>query len=339
MKIEERLLTIVFLIVGFASYGQQKTALHHNGSATLYSGLYQFTDAYNNAVAGDTIYLPGGTFSNFPTLNKHLVIYGIGVHPDSAAATGETIISGNLSIQGTADSLELHGLHVNGNIRITYNQKSDNVLINRCMMTEFETTGNFSTPSSNLLIKESIILGNVNFENVTSSTISNSLIEGRVFNGSSNAFVNNIFFYENTSTIYHTINNCDNSLFSSNVFLRSNASIHSSTDFSTFTNNVFANTIPAGSNTWTGNYMNTTLTSFFVNQTGYTPNFYHDYHLTAPTTYLGLDGTEVGIFGGLYPLKLGNIPENPHVSSKTIAPQTSVNGDLNIQIQVNAQNN
>ena len=338
MKIELSIITLAFLFLGNLSFSQQKTALHHNGTTTIFSGASQFNDAYANAVTGDTIYLPGGIFNSYPTLDKSLVIYGIGVHPDSAMATGETVLTSNLTISGNADSLEIHGLHINGAINISYNQKADYVLINRCLMQEFNASGTYANPCSDLLIKESIILGNLFFSNVTASTVSNSLVGLRVHNGSGNAYLNNIFFYDySVAYINQTISNTDNCLFANNVFLRSNEGIYTGTDFATFSNNVFADSIPPNSNTFTGNYMNTPLSTFFVNQSGYTPDFYHDYSLTAPTTYLGLDGTEVGIFGGLYPLKLGNIPENPHISSKTIAPQTSANGDLNIQIQINAQ--
>jgi hypothetical protein len=47
----------------------------------------------------------------------------------------------------------------------------------------------------------------------------------------------------------------------------------------------------------------------------------------------------VGIYGGLFPYKEGAVPLNPHISLKNIAPQTDVNGDLNIQLKVNAQDN
>ena len=338
MKIKSSIITLAFLLLGNLSFSQQKTALHHNGNTTIFSGATQFNDAYTNAVTGDTIYLPGGIFNSYPILDKSIVIYGIGVHPDSSLVTGETILSGSIYINGNADSLELHGLHINGHITINYNQKADYVLINRCLMTDFNINGSNTNPCSDLLIKESIILGNLIFSNATASTVSNSLIGLRVYNGSGNAYLNNIFFYDySVAYANQTISSTDNCLFANNVFLRSNEGIYTNTDFATFSNNVFADTILPGSNAFTGNYMNTSLSTFFVNQSGYTPDFYHDYSLTAPTTYLGLDGTEVGIFGGLYPLKLGNIPENPHISSKTIAPQTSANGDLNIQIQINAQ--
>lgn len=49
----------------------------------------------------------------------------------------------------------------------------------------------------------------------------------------------------------------------------------------------------------------------------------------------------MGIYGGLpnYTFKEGCVPFNPHIISKTIAPNTDVNGHLNINIKVGAQDN
>ena len=87
------------------------------------------------------------------------------------------------------------------------------------------------------------------------------------------------------------------------------------------------------------NYTNIPQANIFVNQTGTTFNYTHDYHLQAPTTYLGTDGTQVGIYGGTFPYKEGAVPLNPHIQLKNIAPTTDANGDLQIQIQVKAQDN
>jgi hypothetical protein len=54
---------------------------------------------------------------------------------------------------------------------------------------------------------------------------------------------------------------------------------------------------------------------------------------------LGTDGNQVGIYGGVFPYKELAIPVNPNIISKTISPQTNASGELNIQVQVKAQNN
>lgn len=75
----------------------------------------------------------------------------------------------------------------------------------------------------------------------------------------------------------------------------------------------------------------------FINQSGNIFDYNQDYHLVDPATYLGIDNTEVGIYGGMYPIKDGAVPQNPHIQTKSVAPITDVNGDLQIEIQVEAQ--
>jgi hypothetical protein len=54
---------------------------------------------------------------------------------------------------------------------------------------------------------------------------------------------------------------------------------------------------------------------------------------------LGEDLSQVGVYGGLFPLKEGFVPQNPHINYKNISAGTDENGLLNIQINVNAQEN
>ncbi len=57
-------------------------------------------------------------------------------------------------------------------------------------------------------------------------------------------------------------------------------------------------------------------------------------HLTeeAAATYLGTDGTEVGIYGGLSPFTL--MPDNPLVTKCDVANQTTEDGKLTVEIEV-----
>ena len=115
--------------------------------------------------------------------------------------------------------------------------------------------------------------------------------------------------------------------------------VHNLCESNTFIKNVFAFIPSAGLNTFTDNYNSVVLNTVFVNQSGYAFNYANDYHLLNPTMYLGTDGSQVGIYGGMFPYKEGAVPSNPHFQLKNIAPTTDVNGDLNIQIQVEAQDN
>ena len=59
-----------------------------------------------------------------------------------------------------------------------------------------------------------------------------------------------------------------------------------------------------------------------------------DYQLNdeAKATYLGTDGTEIGIYGGIMPFKA--TPTNPHISDMKVAQKTTESGNLKVEITV-----
>ena len=57
----------------------------------------------------------------------------------------------------------------------------------------------------------------------------------------------------------------------------------------------------------------------------------------SPLHNAGTDGTDIGIYGGLFPWKEGSVPFNPHIQTKTIGNITDGNGNLQINIKVKAQ--
>ena len=316
-------------------FAQQKTALQSNGTTTIFDGASQFTNAYNAAVDGDTIYLPGGLISSI-TLNKSLTIFGVGYHPDSTTATGKTIINGSITLQQDADSSHIEGLELTGGFATSNNHKVDYLTITRCYFNDLSFGGTGATPCSQVNIKECVIKGDILLNNVTYSNLTNNIIEGKVSNGTYNSILNNVFL---SVDYYATLTNTDNSIMHNNVFFKNVGAYHvyHSCDYSNFSNNIFVYTPPAGTNTLTNNFYNIDISTVFVNQIGNVFDFSHDYHLINPATYQGLDNTNVGVFGGLYPFKEGTNPQTPHIQSQTISTHTNATGDLNIQIEVEAQ--
>lgn len=336
------LLVLCFCNVTFI-YGQQKVALHSNGTTTIFGGANPFTDAYNASINGDTLYLPGGTIPYPTTINKSLVIIGAGHYPDSTIATGKTVLTGNLAISEDADNLWIEGIELTGNISFTNNHKVDSVVIKRCKFNSISYNGTGATPCINNNIIENVITGEAVFTNATSSMFSNNIINGQIANANNIGISNNILLFNsgatgNPSTL--TFNNVNNCFISNNIVFRTvgGANWVSSGALNTFANNIFGVVPATGTSTWVNNYYSIVLTSLFVSQTGNVFNYVHDYHLVSPATYTGIDGTQVGIYGGLYPWKNGSVPQNPHIQIINNASATDLNGNLQIQIQVEAQN-
>lgn len=321
---------------------QQKVILQSAGTTRVFGGSNPFNDAYTAAVSGDTIYLPGGNLPYPADIDKGLVIYGAGFHPDSTTATSPTVLSGHLTFLSNADNSKLEGIQINGDINISWNLKVDNLTIKRCRFTSFNAQGDFSPPpSENVLLTECIINGEIYVSNLKNSIISNCIIGGRVNNGRELVVSNNLFLFDSDSW-YYNFNDTDNSLISNNVFMRkilATECLHQACENSTFRNNIFKGNPVPGFNIFEGNYTDVDVSTLLVLQTGLVFDFKHNYHLVNPAAYIGTDGTQVGIYGGSFPFKSNTMPSNPHIVSKTIPPHPDSAGNLQVKIKVSAQNN
>ena len=338
-------LTVAFcLLLVSNSQAQQRVARHSAGVTSIYSTTTPFVDAYNDAIAGDTLYLPGGSMTAPGIIDKSLTIIGAGFHIDSTLATYQTKISNGFNFGENADGVHLEGVYFEGPVSAGTNISFNNAEIKRCYFNNSfniaASSGNFT---ENLVVSECVFRNNLNLENTINCLWSNNIIEGKISSSSSNVFKNNIFLRNggtccsiSDNTLYYFYNN----LFENNVFYNSTGfSVHG--DGNSFQRNLFVN---AGPNLGTApinlnNYFGIAQASVFVNQVGFTWLTSNDNHLQDPVTYFGTDATPVGIYGGFFPFKVGAVPQNPHISAKTISNQTDVNGDLNIQILTGAQDN
>ncbi len=328
---------IILLFTVFSSFAQSRTTLLHNGTSSFFLGATQFTDAYNAAVIGDTILLPAGEVSPPQYINKRLNIFGVGFHPDSSAATGITKVTNNITLQEDADSIFFQGLHVNGSITGAFNHVVDYLRVSRCLTTGLIVPGSSTQSSQHAYISESVILGNVTLNYAQNSDITNCFIQSKINAGNNNAIQNCIILNDGSNDNITGASYC---YFANNILNRAYRRVPYGIDYNTFEKNVFVQAISEqafGTNTETDNWFNVDLTSFFVNQSGTKFNFSHNYHLNSPASYLGTDGTQVGIYGGAHPVKPGWIPIIPHITLKNIDNRTDNAGNLNVEFKVSAQ--
>jgi len=333
---------VVIFSISITANAQQKVALHHSGTTTIYSGSNPLIDAYTAAIANDTIYLPGGTFAPPTNFDKKLAIFGAGHYQSATLATGKTFINGTVVLKENADNFYLEGVEVNGDFTFSNNEAINQVVVKRCKINgSLNVVGNLSFPSTNFGLFGSVIIGNIDLANAQTVLISNTIIQGRVFNSIGNALNNNIMLDEYVRYGNEAPINGDNNEVNNNIFRKTNYSNLIVGNGNVAKNNLCALATPSFGTlpTVSGNYFGIVETAFFINHTGASFNNSSDYHLQNTTSYIGIDGTQVGIYGGLFPYKEEAIPSNPHIESKTIAPQTNASGELNIQVLVKAQTN
>ncbi|MCX7743925.1 MAG: hypothetical protein N2167_05095 [Flavobacteriales bacterium] len=331
--------SLVIILIASIVTAQRRVALHHQGTVQIFSSPNAFQEAYNAASNGDTIYLPGGQYNSL-SISKKLYIYGAGYHIDSTSATNYTILTNDFYFYDGADGTVIEGVYLNGSFRVYYNNKVDSLRIRRNYISGvIHFDGDFNAletlKSTGAEISENIV-HTISANYATNIHIHHNIFRRLVYIKENGWIHHNIWI----ESIYHSTADVFNSLFENNYIAHGWWGL--SVANNTFIKNAFELDPTSDlNNIWIGNYLNVSATSLFVNPS--TPyNFSQfplaNFHLNNPASYLGTDGTEIGLFGGNKPFKQGGLPNNPHIRYKNIAPQTDSNGNLSIDIKVGAQN-
>ncbi|WP_372746772.1 hypothetical protein [Lutibacter sp.] len=335
-----KLFFIGLLVASISIQAQMvSVALHKATGTEIFTGVDPFKAAYAASVAGDTIYLSGGSFVAPANFDKQLFIYGVGHYPDSTAATNPTTITGDFILTENADNFYLEGVNLKNQFYTDTNASVNAFTIRRVKIDGSTTIQGTAVNSTNITFIE-CILNHVNLNNATNSAIFNSILYNYVNYSNANVFKNNIFLYYGSANLF---SNSNNNEISNNVIIQTYGNYISNGNGNTYKNNLFVSAAPnyGTSPILINNYLGVAQADIFVNQTGYAFDYTHDYHLQVPETYLGADNpaTQVGIYGGNFPFKTANMPITPHISTQNISSSTDNNGMLNINIKVNAQKN
>ncbi|HSN60190.1 MAG TPA: hypothetical protein VLR49_04600 [Ferruginibacter sp.] len=329
------LYTLICALFVFQIQAQKAVLLKKaNGQQQAFYGNQPFIDANTAASNEDTIYLPGGTFET-SDLNKRLTIYGAGHYPDSTPATGKTIVANAFIIDSNADSLLLEGIQFNGSITVNSNV---NYLVLRRTILLSVLNFPYAPVCANIRLEGNVFRSTVYLTYSANTLLVNNIFEGTVSSAKNgDLFRNNIFI-----TPGYPVSACQYALFENNVFKYTNDPNflqNAGNSYNTFSYNAFTLSPIWFTNPNNNNYINADPATIFVNQTGTEFNYAHNYHLQTPGAFLGADATQCGLYGGLFVYKEGAVPANPHIRQKTIANATDVNGNLNVNITVAAQNN
>lgn len=340
--------TLVLSLFALTSFAQQKVILQSNGETSVFSDVDGFVDAYNAAVDGDTIYLPGLQYNSPASIGKRIVVYGTGYHPAHTEIMGQTVLSG-LSIISGASGSHFEGLYVNGNI-IFAAAKIDDIVIKRCYIDGvFSLNGTTTELSDNIRISENMINGRFSGSNTSNLIFNNNIIKSYtnslISDIGNNAWVhNNVIigrgFYQNY--IRSMIVNISDSQIENNIIYNTGSSGYiyafSNVSNNTFNNNIFEFDPTADlTNQWNNNYVDIDISLIFQNYTGDIFSFDDDLNLINPADYIGTTVNQVGIYGGLNPFKENTRPSNPQIITKNIQNSTDVDGNLGVEIEVEAQ--
>lgn len=324
--------------------------LIHEGTVTAYYSGSALVQAYNAAANGDTIMLSSGTFQAV-NIRKSLTIVGNGMHTDTIKNIFPTKLAGDFSIGAgddyeTLSNVKMEGIYHNG--IITMGGYFDTQLQN-CSFCKFrfrEIQDNrtynsqfgrytYSPTHLNTVFANCIITYDATFDQSRQSNISfiNSVVHNADVASSttpSMEFINCVYIH-NWKDPNNNLSEVGNSNFTNCLIItdrdKGYLSIYANANRCVSNFNCFGN-ITDNTNSVVSGYAD-----LFKTYTG-TYSDWETFELTdtAKTKYLGIDGTEVGIYGGYYPFS----PETtmPKISKFNVAKKSTADGKLSVDIEV-----
>ncbi len=337
--------TFVLSILALTSFAQHNAILQSNGETTIFSTPDAFIDAYAAAVDGDTIYLPGLQYTSPGDFEKSLTVFGTGYHPGHTEATGRTRISGFIFRDGSSGS-HFEGMYVSGYVQFAGDEIQD-VTLKRLHVDGhirlYRIMGDACQQCSNITVRECVFDEfSGRYSDITNLNLFNNIFQRVSYVDNSNDGITNVAWIANNIIIrqhYDVLRYTFNALIENNIFIRygSYGSLFSNYHGNRFENNVFSEN-PTGNeqNTWINNYVDVDEEALFIE---FSQNYSYEsnYHLQDPASYHGNTGNQVGIYGGLYPFKENTRPSNPQILSKDIESSTDEEGNLGVEIEVEAQ--
>lgn len=313
-------------------------------------GAGQFTSvqlAVDASAVGDTIYVHGSqtSYGNV-TLNKRLVLIGAGHNVTGTQFNFKTQLGQILLSQGNSTTLPT-GSTIKGIEFISVGGAGGSLSVNNITIERNYHTGG---GGAIMIIGTGWILRNNFISSVSINNFRNTIISNNVFSD------------------YITSSNQPSVIITNNIFL--NGAYISSVSYATITNNIFINPAYANfngsQNTWNKNIMIYSDSANYktfppANNTGvgnlntvdeqFTETIPLDISLQKATAQdwillatsigykYGTDGTDVGIYGGSYPMpNMTGAPNIPQVTSmdlqNSVIPQ---NGTLSIELKARGQ--
>ena len=304
----------------------QVATLQHGDDVSVYYGTNAFVEAHTAAQTGDIITHSSGTFVPCE-INKAITLRGAGCAIDTVANTNPTIFGGTieLNVADTANFLTIEGILFTNDVkyRTLYTPE-----FNRCSFTRVGALSGSGMHNAQFV---NCIIDSFNFSYAPNTVLINSVVWQPSFsNGSPVVLNNSIIKFPTTSNTFSL------SAYNS-VVIKPSGSYGPSTNC-TFVNcigiRLYTNqTSPFGQGYSTGC---TTYTSYEEVFESFTGDFSLDEQFVLKdeiaTGFLGSDGTQVGIYGGILPYS--SRPAYMVLKRCNVASRSTIDGKLSVDIEV-----
>ncbi|WP_319591855.1 hypothetical protein [uncultured Draconibacterium sp.] len=330
---------IPLLFVSALCWGQAQFVVQNGNKTEVYTNI---NTAIENAVDGDTLYVPGGGFSlSSGNIDKSLHWVGVGHYPSETGATHASRITTEINLYDGCSGSSFEGIYFTRYFRIGFDADVTDITFNRCRIGDYIIFNYINNTNTNLnsTIKECVIKGYLDARGSEGLNIQNSILFGTISNFKQSNFTHNTI---NADASYsQVIINCESCLFENNAFGFENNTNDNCTGC-TFTSNVFAGAFPSGGSVTDGggNFVSVgygvddVYTDLSGSNSVTTFSYDNDYSLKN-SAWISSDGTTpIGIYGSTTPYK--TIPYYPHINAATIADKV-INNQLGVTIEVQAQ--
>lgn len=323
--------------------------LNHNDTVSVYYGLDALQNAYSAAKTGDVITLSSGAFLAV-NITKSVTIRGAGMEKDSINGIEPTVLLGNFFMYGS--NITMEGIYHDEIMTMGYSHYSNstyslsNSTFSKCRF-------------RNLKIMQGIYRDqHYSYSSIYNLKFSHCRICSIIGNGT--AYLNNCIvigpgqegqhetYPYNPKSMEYEFTNCiiiDGSVSDSrfyNCIIRDDGQLASSNVAyncigrytGSYAGGLFANTPGEGVFNTDVAADNLIFKTFTGGSAAYTDEETFELTDEAAAKYLGGDGTQVGIYGGVQPYS----PETtlPKITKFTVAPKTTEEGMLNVDIEVSA---
>lgn len=317
---------VAALMAATATYAQSSmlATLSHDGEITTFYGASALAQAHAAAVSGDVITLSSGTFSAI-NITKGVTIRGAGMAFDPQTQSEPTIITNDFIIEiPTTDTSRLTIEGIYHNASIYYKGTLTGAMF---MKSRFKTISynNSNDRIVNLTMLHCKVANNIDLSTNSSAACINCVVYNPYSNNSatSNYEFTNCIVKHNTDYLHSSsFKNCY--IYASNYRLNfSNVAFNCVSNYSYMFSNVPAN----------NNKIAATSAVFKSFDGTYSDQQTFELTDAAKETYKGIDGTEIGIYGGNMPFSA--VTTNPQITKCNVAAKSTADGKLSVDIEVN----
>lgn len=330
------LLAVMMLFTVSAKAQTPVATLYHNGEITVFHGYNAFTNAANAAVDDDIINLSPGVFKG-ALISHKLKIYGAGMYnlEDEKNATvissgGDNNASLSLVFTNGANGTYLEGLYIDKIIQGSKNSgHPDQLIFNKCLTKSFYYNLGHQATANTLNFINCIIMQNPNtIKRNCFNCYCNEFESLQSFTNADNSYINCVL--RSTGKMYLSMYD----VYANCIFVSAtNTGTPNTQGYVNASNNIFVGTDNIFASAVNGeNWLIPNISDVFKTFNG-TYTLGCDFELAdAAKQYLGIDGTQIGIYGGTVPFTA--VVGNPRITKCVVDRQTSPEGQLNVDIEV-----